>query len=485
MLRFYGMDSYNGSSDGHRPLIPVALAVLAAVAAVVVLSLCASDASDAASGTLDGGVEWSTSGDTLTLTGPSTPAAVPDYTETERPPWSMDGIKKLVVGSGVSRIGNYTFLDSGLEYLSLGPDLGSIGEYAFRHCKDVKKIDVDSKSLTGVDEKAVEDLVGITEVTFSGNVSYIPAVAKWGENIETITIPAGASDIAPEAFRYVTGLKKLVFLPLDMHRPSGHSVFSSHADFEVEFGEGIKSIPDYLFCGTGSMHSITIPDTVETIREGAFSRSGLTEIVMPEGLVTVEAFAFESSYSLGTVTISSTVKSIGSSCFSECYCIGRVNYYADMTDGVGEHIFWCEDYKPCTFVTYCGEGSVVPIRFFDAAPVNELIFDGKGICSGAFGEYDGINLKKISFGGNIESVSNGSFYPFKFYDADGNQMDLTPDSVRGCAFVSTAWNKFSIDNYNAYGTDDDSEALKTPAIGMAVFVAVIAAGLIVSFGRKG
>ncbi len=468
----------------RRVLVPMALTIMAVAVAAVFFSVIAADQSDAANGTLDGGVQWSTVGDTLTLTGPSTGANMPDYTDTARPPWPTDGIKKVVIGTGVLYVGTYTFMDcNGLEHVSLGNDLTGIGDGAFDGCASVKRIDVNSKKLANVGSAAVSGLTGLTQVSFSNNVELIPAVARYGAGIETITIPSGAQDFAPYAFDGVTGLKKLVFKPISMDRINAEEVFSDKAVFDVEFAKGIKVIPRSLFANCRSMTELTIPDTVTTICEYAFESCAISSMVLPEGVTTVMIGAFYGCALMKTLTIPSTVTSLEDDCFSECSGLTSVTYNGKIMSECGDHILACYESKAVGFTMYCGEGSIIPSGFFMGADVTDLVFDGTRICSQAFGEWDGTILKRIVFGDNVTTIAGDSFGSFKFMDEKGGKLSVNADNMRGYSYTLSDFETFEREIYDL--EEDGSEALKTPAMGMAVFIAVIAAVLIVSFARKG
>lgn len=463
---------------------PIAIIITALTAALILVCIGCADDSDAASGTIpDTNIEWKTELHTLTITSTES-EKIPDYDDQNRPPWPTEGIKKVVVNGKIKGIGECVFKDmTSLEEVSLGYNLREIGDGAFDGCGNVKRIDVDSKKLDGVGDKAIQGLTGLTEVNFSENVQLIPVVAKFGKDIQTITIPATAQDIAAGAFAHVTGLKKLVFLPLDMNRIINAYVFDSDATFTCEFASGIRAIPQYLFAYC-NFTEFTIPDTVVDIRDGAFTWAGLKTMNIPEGVTRIGFFAFEDCWSLETVTIPSTVNEMDSNCFGNCYGLKQVYYYPSGTTLSYYRVFDYDEGKPVGFTIYCGEGSVIPGGLLDGSRCISLVFDGDKILDGAFGEYSLTFTDTIVFGENIEYITNDSFSTFRFYDADHQPMDLTPDSVRGHTFIQGSPQHYTMETYGANAAEDDSEALKAPAMGLSVLVAVIAACMILSFARR-
>ena len=81
-----------------------------------------------------------------------------------------------------------------------------------------------------------------------------------------------------------------------------------------------------------------VPDTVRTIRAGAFKRSALQYILLPPGLEVIEDEAFARCENLRTINIPESVKKIGCSVFSGCgrlTDIGFVNAVPERTESSG------------------------------------------------------------------------------------------------------------------------------------------------------
>ena len=85
----------------------------------------------------------------------------------------------------------------------------------------------------------------------------------------------------------------------------------------IEFPEGITSIPDHFLIYNNSVEKIILPSTVKTISEGEpFGRCfKLKELVLNEGLETIGGSAVQYCPALKRVIIPSTVKTIGSFAF--------------------------------------------------------------------------------------------------------------------------------------------------------------------------
>ena len=71
------------------------------------------------------------------------------------------------------------------------------------------------------------------------------------------------------------------------------------------------TIQDYAFDGCSSLGKVTIPGGVQTINEGAFRNSGLTEVILSDGVVSLNNNSFSGCNLLKTVTFPPSMKTIG------------------------------------------------------------------------------------------------------------------------------------------------------------------------------
>ncbi len=348
---------------------PIAIAAIVLVAAFVLMCTGFADDSDAAGGIIPNtNITWETKGDTLTVTGPAGGQAMPEYDENPNQPWSMDGIKKIVIGDGITRVGRSTFENcSGVEQISFGKDLSEIGDSAFSN-------------------------TGITELTLPGNVTTLEQLA----------------------FGYCKSLKT------------------------AQLGDGLQNIGFFAFMGCENMESVNIPASVTTIDDDAFT---------------------------------------------DCLHLHHVDWYASFTKSKSDHVFTYSATDPDGFSMYCGPGSVMTDGILTAAIVNELVFDGKEIRSNAFDKNSCFDLNIIVFGDNLESIAGDAFGDYTFHDEKGSAIDPTVDNLKGKTFVAKGWHNFYPEKYTVDDVEDD-ESLKNMEIALAVCVAVIAFGLVISFARR-
>jgi hypothetical protein len=87
----------------------------------------------------------------------------------------------------------------------------------------------------------------------------------------------------------------------------------------VNFGEGVKRIPNYLFADRVDLTTCELPPTTESIGAGAFRGcTNLKTIKLPDGLTTINVFAFQNCKSLQPMPLPDGIETIGYRAFNGC-----------------------------------------------------------------------------------------------------------------------------------------------------------------------
>lgn len=102
------------------------------------------------------------------------------------------------------------------------------------------------------------------------------------------------------------------------------------------FNEG--EIPAYTFFKSG-LQSLILPSGVNTVCEGAFAGSDITEITIPEGVTSIGDYAFYGCANLKKVNLPSSLKEIGKGAFGNCMALESIDLGSTGVKTLPERVF--------------------------------------------------------------------------------------------------------------------------------------------------
>lgn len=106
----------------------------------------------------------------------------------------------------------------------------------------------------------------------------------------------------------------------------------------VTLPDTVTSIGEGAFYGCANMTSIDIPEDVTFIGSHAFYECGLTSVVIPKGVTTIAPYAFADCKALTDVELPDNLRTIGENAFSGCYHLTEVEL-PDKLNTIGEYAF--------------------------------------------------------------------------------------------------------------------------------------------------
>ena len=225
--------------------------------------------------------------------------------------YGCSGLTSITIPSSVTSIEGAFNGCSGLTSIEIPNSVTSIGEYAFNGCSGLTSIIIPN-SVTSIGEHAFKGCSGLTSITIPNSVTSIGIVAFDGcSSLTSITIPNSVTSIGDWAFYDCTRLKTVINLSnLKFSKGStdygyiayyADKVISGEIENDFIFGviDGVNTLIGYLgnetelilpadykgesyvigenvFKDNKTITSITIPNSVTSIGEGAFF--GCTEL---------------------------------------------------------------------------------------------------------------------------------------------------------------------------------------------------------------
>ena len=266
-------------------------------------------------------------------------------------------------------------------------DVTTIGELAFRDCKNLTSVTIPN-SVTTIGKSAFSFCDNLTSVTIPNSVTTIGNYTFNGcESLKSVTIPNSVTTIGGWAFYLCKSLKS-VTIPNSV-TTIGKSAFNGCESLtSVTIPDSVTTIGAYAFYLCDSLKSVTIPNSVTEIGDGAFGGCrnlkefrggsafingrcliingklvafapvGITEYTIPNSVTTIGKAAFAYCKNLTSVTIPNSVTTIGDGAFSECDSLTSVTIPNGVMT-IGVYAFWaCDNLTSVTIpnsVTTIGE----------------------------------------------------------------------------------------------------------------------------------
>ncbi len=208
------------------------------------------------------------------------------------------------IPESVTSIGTYAFAScSQLNTVNGGKNVKTLGDYAFAWDYSLTNVSFDNVKTVGKD---AFDGAGISTLKFTNKSLTIKDEAYLGASVTSVTFPKSVTSIQYGAFNNCYSLTEIK-LPTKVGSISG-GIFTntSWADEQkdpvyvgdnllmaktgvssVAVKSGTKKICEFAFEGETTLGSVTIPDGVKTIGEGAFFDTGLTSVTIPASVTEI------------------------------------------------------------------------------------------------------------------------------------------------------------------------------------------------------
>ena len=397
------------------------LSVLLVLCLVFTLLPVGATAAAATSGTCGSNLKWKLEGGTLTVSGTGAMYNY-DYGSGRIQPWPGDSIEEVVIGSGVTSIGNYAFEEChGINSVTIGKDVKSIGEGAFSTLYGGPKSITIPVSVTSIGDYAFDGWDLIT-VNYGGTVNQWKSMNTYDRNYylaaaeikcaDGTVLPRGICgadltwEIDDNGTLIVSGTGEMFDYGFHEYR----ALWSRHADSikNVVIEAGVTSIGKDAFVYCDNITSVTIPASVTSIGEGAFRLCNKLSTVNYGGTANkwnaisigndndnltganINYAGITWTYNNGTLTISGT---------------GDVEDYNNSSAPWYDHRYDTTKIVISNGVTGIGEGA-----FCYFTELTSVSLPGSLKSIGAYAFRGCSSLKSVVIPDSVTSIGEGAFY---------------------------------------------------------------------------
>ena len=223
------------------------------------------------SGTCGPNLKWNLNDDgALTISGKG---GMHGYSYPKRAPWgdSREKVKRIIIGDGVTTIGEFAFRDcSALTSVTIPNSVTTIGDGAFGDCRSLTFVTIPN-SVTTIGGSAFYNCSELTFVTIPNSVTTIGDGAFYNcSELTSVTIPNSVTTIGYNAFSYCKSLTS-VTIPNSVTTIAGRAFSGCSALTSVTIPNSVTKIGDYAFFNCSALTTVTIPNSVTKIGDNAFS----------------------------------------------------------------------------------------------------------------------------------------------------------------------------------------------------------------------
>ncbi|MBO5900925.1 MAG: leucine-rich repeat domain-containing protein [Alistipes sp.] len=289
-----------------------------------------------------------------------------------------------------------SFAPAGLTSYTIPSNVKVIDDYAFYGCSILESLTIPN-SVTCIGDWAFADC----------------------SSLKSITIPNSVTEIGWDAFRGCSSLKSFngKFASEDgrcLIKDGELIAFAPAGLTSYTIPNSVTSIREGAFWGCSSLTSITIPNSVTSIGRHAFyGCSSLTSITIPNSVTSIEWDAFRSCSNLTSITIPNSVTSIGQVALDGCNSLKSFNGKFASEDGRcliidGELIA----FAPAGLTSYTIPNSVTSIgkwAFGGCSSIKSITIPNSVTRIGEYAFCDCTSLTSITIGNGVKGIGYAAF----------------------------------------------------------------------------
>ncbi len=394
-------------------------------------------------------------------------------------------ISTINIGSSVQKIpANFAYNLTQITSIAIPTSVTSIDNYAFSGCTALKTLNYNAVSCgdfgSGTSHPFYNTI--ISTINIGSDVQKIPANFTYNlKQITSITIPTSVTSIGNYAFSGCTALKTLNYNAVscgDFGSGTSHPFYNTIIS-TINIGSSVQKIPANFANGLTRLTSVTIPNSVYSIRTDAFiGCSGLTRVnisdlnawcnisfsndnsnplylshhiylngaeiknlVIPNTISIIKFGTFYGGSSITSVTIPDNVILINMSAFR--YCSGlRSATIGNSVTTIGDYVF-----DGCTSLNNLTMGSSVSsigaYAFNNCSSLPNITLPNLVTSIGNYSFQNCSNLTSITIPNSVTSIGNNAFQNCSSLSAISigkNVSTIGSSAFSGCSPTTLTWN---------------------------------------------
>lgn len=195
-------------------------------------------------------------------------------------------------------------------------------------------------TVASYDDSAPGGVIDIPDTVISGGQTYTVTaigVSAFGSfstriNVSSVFIPATVRSIGSHAFIYCNALTTVTFAEGSQLKSIGSNAFWGSEHLyprfkEIKIPDSVETIGNGAFRHCQNLERITLPSALQTLSNGTFyGCAALSEVTFPASLKTIEKSAFGYCRNLSEVKLPASLTTIQSYVFNGCSALKTVFY---------------------------------------------------------------------------------------------------------------------------------------------------------------
>ena len=195
-------------------------------------------------------------------------------------------------------------------------------------------------TVANYDNNTPDGVIDIPDTVISGGQPYTVTAIGYSAfgslstpiNVSSVFIPATVLSIGDSAFIYCDALTTVTFAEDSQLKSIGHGAFWGSEQVyprfkEIKIPDSVETIGNGAFYDCRDLERITLPSALQTLSTVTFYNcTALSEVTFPASLKTIESSAFSGCRNLSEVELPASLKAIQSSVFHLCINLKTVSY---------------------------------------------------------------------------------------------------------------------------------------------------------------